>query len=459
MAETQIHLPHNWTPRSYQKAAWSHFIGPETNDKRGVCVWHRRAGKDLMAINLIAVKAFQRVGTYWHLFPQLKQARSAIWNGITSEGAPYLSHIPRNAIDRTYENEMRIKFINGSNYYLVGSDNYNGLMGTNPCGIVLSEYSLQDPLAWQYLSPILRENHGWALFIYTFRGRNHGWIMAQEAKKRGWFYDERIAGSGPECTKRDDGTPVISDEGILAAQIEDRMSEAQIQSEFKCNPDAPIEGAYYAKEMMAAKTANRICRVPYDSRYPVYTGWDIGFDMSVIVFAQLVHEQIRIIDVIYGSEMGLAQCVQKLREKPYQVYEKHFAPWDMDTREWASGKSRMAVAKDLNIQFSVKPQKPDNAGVMDGIEQVRTILNRCWFDETNASMLIEGLRSYHAEKENDKAQFTGDAQNMTVFKTKPAHDWASHFADAMRVMTWNICEIGKSRRVMPDRAEDKYAYV
>lgn len=458
MVEQRIVLPHCWEPRTYQVPTWNYFQSNVAR-KRGVCVWHRRAGKDLVAINLLATQAFKRVGTYWHLFPEFKQARAAIWNGVTSEGRPYLSHFPTGLVERTFEAEMRVRFINGSNYYLVGSDNYDGLMGTNPCGIVLSEYSLQNPMAWQFLSPILAENGGWAHFIYTFRGRNHGWLLAQMAKREGWFYDERIAGSGPDATKRPDGRPVVTDEEINQLRKEG-IPETVIQSEFFNNCEAPIEGAYYAKEMVRVKTDGRIGNVPYDSRFPVYTAWDIGHDMTVIVFAQLVHDEVRIIDCLFKSEHGLPYFIGEVKAKPYDVYEKHFAPWDLDTREWASGKSRITISKELGINFSVKPQKPGNEGVKDGIEQVRLLLSRCIFDEVKCSMLLEGLRSFRAEKEQEKAQFTGDvAGKITVFKSGPLHDWASHFDSAMRVLAWNIANLNANRKAFPKKAKDDYQYV
>jgi phage terminase large subunit len=433
----RISLPHNWHPREYQIPTWRYFIGQEER-KRAVCVWHRRAGKDLMAINMLATKAIQKVGTYWHLFPEFKQARAAIWNGITSEGKRYLDHFPKEIIERTYENEMRVKFVNGSNYYLVGSDNYDGLMGTNPCGIVLSEYSLQDPAAWQYLSPILAENRGWALFIYTFRGRNHGWALAQQAKANNWFYDERYAGSGAGATKRPDGTPVVSDEEIEKLRKEG-ISEAVIQSEYFNNCEAPLEGAYYAKQMADAKADGRIGNVLFDPKFPVNTAWDIGHDMTVVIFFQVIFQEIRIIDLLYKGEQGLPYFVGAVKAKPYDVYGEHYAPWDIDTREWATGKSRMDVARELGIRFSVKPQKPGNQGIHDGIEQVKLILPRCIFNEQRCGMLIEGLRSFRAEEEQGKMQYTGDSRDaMKVFKDKPLHDWASHFDSAMRVLAWNV---------------------
>jgi hypothetical protein len=460
---SEIVLPHNWEPREYQLPTYRYMRGPAPR-KRAVFVCHRRGGKDLMSVSIIATAAMERVGAYWHMYPEFKQARSAIWNGITSEGEPgnegargtkFLDHIPGSLVERAYANEMRIKFINGSNYYLVGSDNYDGLMGTNPVGIVFSEWSLMNPACWHYLAPILEENGGWALFIFTFRGKNHGWHLAQQAKiNGGWFYDERDI----TVTKKPNGEPVITEAQVQKLRDEG-MPEAVIQSEFYNNPDIPLEGAYYAKEMERVKKSGRIGNVPYDARFPVYTAWDIGHDMTVIVFVQLIHQEIRVIDCIYKSEEGLPHYVARVKEKPYDVYEKHFAPWDMDTREWASGKSRMQIAKDLGIQFSVKPQKPGNEGVKDGIEQTRIMLNRCIFDATKCKMLIEGLRSYRAEPDQDKMQFTGDqGEPVKVFKDTPMHDWSSHFADSVRVLAWNIAQMKKQNTAPQEKAEDNYQY-
>ncbi len=63
------------------------------------------------------------------------------------------------------------------------TDNFDGIMSTNPIGCVFAEYSLQDPRAWDYIRSILRENGGWAIFDFTPRGRNHGYALYQIARK------------------------------------------------------------------------------------------------------------------------------------------------------------------------------------------------------------------------------------------------------------------------------------
>jgi phage terminase large subunit len=55
---------------------------------------------------------------------------------------------PKEIRTRTIDNSMTIHLKNGSIWQCVGSDNYNSLVGSNPVGIVMSEYSIADPAAW-----------------------------------------------------------------------------------------------------------------------------------------------------------------------------------------------------------------------------------------------------------------------------------------------------------------------
>ena len=178
----ELVLPYSWEPRDYQLDVWNYMEGLQEN-KRAVCVWHRRSGKDVTAINIVSVKSQERVGLYWHLLPTYKQGRAIVWNGFTRDGRAFLDHFHPDLIEAKNSTEMRITFKNGSQYQVVGTDDINSLVGTNPIGCIFSEYSLHDPGAWEYIRPILLENGGWALFIYTARGRNHGWTLLEMAKK------------------------------------------------------------------------------------------------------------------------------------------------------------------------------------------------------------------------------------------------------------------------------------
>lgn len=442
----EIELPYKWKPRAYQMDAWRHFF-PSAINKRAVVIGHRRWGKDLFGINLCGVKSQERVGTYWHVLPTYRQGRNIVWNGCDFEGRAFLDYLHPALIDDKHTNDMRVKFKNGSFYQVVGSDDFDRLVGTNPVGVVMSEYALQDPRAWDYLSPILRENKGWAIFITTFRGKNHAWRLARAAERlskedKDWFYLNQTVND----TKREDGTPVVSPEDVEKDRKAGRP-EPIIQQEYFNNADAPLLGAYYASEMAKVLADGRIGNVPYAPELPVDTHWDLGMkDSTCITFTQQHGLEIRVIDFYDNSGEGLAHYKRVLQEKGY-TYRFHHAPHDISVREMTLGKSRWEVARSLGIQFKITPKH----SVMDGIERVRNVLHRCWFDEKKCARLIEALRSYRKEEAPTKLGYTGDDELAPRFKDMPLHDWASDPADSFRIMAWSVKDSASGNYSWPEQ--------
>lgn len=448
---SEVVLPYNWIPRSYQVPLWRYMEGSDEG-KRAVAVWHRRAGKDLMGINIIASKVPERVGLYWHLLPTYKQGRAIVWNGTTRDGRPFLDHFPEELVKNKNSTEMRITFYNDAHYQVVGTDDINSLVGTNPIGCIFSEYSLHDPGAWEFIRPILAENGGWALFIYTARGRNHGWRLLQMAQKNvRWF--SQVLKAGSEGTKRPDGTPVISDE-IIQQERESGMPEEMIQQEFFCSFESPFVGAYYGTQMLAAERDGRILEcIAVDPRIPVNTYWDLGVnDETAIWFIQETNFDTRVVDYYQASGEGLAHYAKLLRGQVnnYErfgsyLYGRHHAPWDIVVRELGTGKSRLETAKSLGIKFLVGKQ----LDVDDGIEAVRNIIPQCYFDSTRCARGIEALRQYRKE---------WDEKNK-CFRGHPLHDWTSNGADAFRNFATSRRERPRNGQPRQEKAIDEYAYV
>lgn len=448
-----IILPHNWMPRNYQIPAWQYFQGPGEG-KRGVAVWHRRAGKDLFAINMIATKAHERVGLYWHMLPTYKQGKNIVWNGATRDGRRFLDHFPEELIDSKNGTDMTVKFKNGSIYQVVGTDNIDSLVGTNPIGVVFSEYSLHDPGAWEYIRPILAENGGWAMFIYTARGRNHGYHLLEMAKRNPkWFSQVLTAGSGPNDTKRPDGSPVIPDE-VIDEERKAGMPEEMIQQEFKCSFDAPFVGAYYGSQMMLADKEGRILEeLPHEPRLLVDTYWDLGVnDTTTIWFIQHYGMEERVIDYFEMSGEGLAYYAKVLRGQVpnYEhigsyTYGNHFAPHDIKVKELGTGKSREETARSLGIKFRMVRKHE----VGDGIDAVRNVLPLCWFSRKRCQRGIDALSQYRK---------AWDDKNK-IFKDHPHHDWASNGADAFRYFAMGRKERPKRQEQQQKTAVDEYQYL
>lgn len=207
--------------------------------------WHRRAGKDVFGLEFARERMEERKGTYWHLFPFHVQAKRAIWNGIDArDGMRFIDRAFPTAMRESENNtEMTIGW-NGSLWQMLGSDNYDRAIGSNPCGVVFSEWALCDPAAWDYIRPIIIENKGWAAFITTFRGRNHAFRMFQSIKDAdNWFASLKTI----KDTHKRNGEPIVSQEDV-DREIRDGMSLDLVQQEFYCNPDAANTGAIFHRQ-------------------------------------------------------------------------------------------------------------------------------------------------------------------------------------------------------------------
>lgn len=192
--------------------------------KRAVLVWHRRSGKDLTALNYMIKEMPKRVGTYHYVFPEFNQGRKVLWDGIDKDGVPFLAHFPKEIITSKNDQEMQLTINGGSVFQIVGSDKMDNLVGTNPIGIVFSEYPIQKPTVWDFYRPILAENGGWAVFDFTPRGMNHGWKILQQAREDADHWFSQV------LTVND--TDVISQE--VLDQEKKEMPEALFKQEYYC---------------------------------------------------------------------------------------------------------------------------------------------------------------------------------------------------------------------------------
>lgn len=411
-----IELPNNWKPRDYQMPLWAAL---EHGKQRALEIAHRRWGKDDVALHWAAVSAMQRVGSYWHMLPEAAQARKAIWEAVNPHtGKRRIDEaFPQEIRAQTLGNEMFIRFINGSTWQVVGSDNYNSLVGSSPLGVVFSEYALADPAAWAYLRPILLENGGWALFITTARGNNHAKALLDATKNNAeWFSEVSTALDTGAFTQIQ-----------LAAELEEYKAQfgiaegnALFNQEYMCSFDAAIVGAYYAGELEKAEKDGRITEVPYDPIAPVDTYWDLGFsDATAIWFVQRIGGRVGLIKYKEWTGSGLIDVAKALRDEDY-IFGEHFLPHDAEQTEIATGRTRLETLEGLLKHIEVAPKWP----VDDGINAVRTLFPRMYFDKKGCERGLEVLRNYRRKWDDKKKSY----------EPKPLHDWASHGADALRTL-------------------------
>jgi phage terminase large subunit len=364
------------------------------------------------------------VATYWHMLPEYAQARKAIWNAINPHtGIRRIDEaFPQAIRASTNEQEMFIRFINGSTWQVVGSDSYNSLVGTPPYGLVMSEWALADPAAWAYLAPILEENGGWALFITTPRGKNHAhgmYKMAQHDPK--WFAQKQ--------TVEDTGFPIDRVEsarkeyhGIFGIDAGDAL----IEQEYYCSFESAVLGAVYGAQMTRADKEGRIGNVPYDPELKVFTAWDLGYDDSTAIwFWQIAkaaeQTELRIIGYYEASGQAIGHYCDYVKNKPWN-YGGHYVPHDAANKLLAAG--GRSIYHQMTQEYGLKNCHIIPATTQqNSIEAARKTIDSCWFDDS-CEKGIESLRQYQFEWDDDKR----------TFKSKPLHNWASHGADAFEII-------------------------
>lgn len=218
---TIITLPYKFEPRWYQTPFLTKW---DSGIQRLILVGHRRLGKDKMVFANLPKKMMERVGTYFYFLPTYNQARKVIWNGADGDGFRFLDHFPKEIIKKTNEADMIVELTNGSILQMVGADNIDRIVGTNPIGVVFSEYSIMKPEVWDFISPILAENGGWAVFVYTPRGQNHGYKLLKMAEKNPKWHVEILKVSHTKAVKEED---------LLEQKM--GMSQALYNQEYECD--------------------------------------------------------------------------------------------------------------------------------------------------------------------------------------------------------------------------------
>jgi hypothetical protein len=413
----------------------------EKGFKRVALSWHRRAGKDDVCLHWTASASMERIGPYWHMLPMANQARKAIWDAVNPRtGRRRIDDaFPPEIRETTRDNDMFIRFRNGSTWQVVGSDNYNSLVGSPPVGIVFSEYALADPAAWSLLRPILVENGGWALFISTTRGRNHFHKLVEFAKRDPEWYGETLT---IENTGAIPLEAVERERREIAAERGEQEADAIIAQEYYCDADASIPGAYYGTHMS-------IGLFPWLPDEQVGTAWDLGHGDNTVcwLYQQPKSGRVRIIDMISGAGLGIDYYAKKLRERPY-IYADHIWPHDGghgNIRDVA-GETLKTTAEKLGI----RPLRvlDNDMSVEHGISSVRQLFpllefntEPLPFDEETPQQAIDRMERGLSALKMYRREWN---EKMQTFNDKPLHDWSSDFADGLRYLA-------RGRKPFPSR--------
>ena len=376
----------------------------------GVVVAHRRMGKTVSAINHLIKDALlnqKEAPRYAYIAPTYGQAKRVAWDYLVKYAEPLggTSNI----------SELRVDFW-GRRIQLYGSDNPETLRGQYFDGVILDEIGDQNPKIWtDVCRPSLVDRQGWCLFIGTPKGHNHFKELRDRAKTEdGWGLLEFKASE----------TGVVDDTELKAAKNE--MGEDKYRQEFECSFDAAVEGSYFGQILNELEEKKHMQEIPREELSRTFTAWDLGMgDSTSIWVAQLVGTEVRLLDYYENHGVGLDHYVKWIKDNDYLKAE-HILPHDVRVRELGTGKSRMEMLEESGLEVKIAPRM----GLDDGIQAVRRLLPRCWFNVPKVQIGLNCLRNYRRDYD----------EKRKIFYERPLHDWSSHGSDSFRYLALGLDE-------------------
>jgi phage terminase large subunit len=200
-----------------------------------------------------------------------------------------------------------------------------------------------------------------------------------------------------------------------------------------------LSGAIYANELRKATANGQFTRVPYDESKPVNTYWDLGrADMTSIWFVQTVGFEHRVIDFVEDRGRALNHYLRILQNKGY-VWGAHHLPHDARYELLASDKTIERQMQDAGFSVRIVPK----LRVADGINAVRSIFSRCYFDNERCADGLNSLRRYRFRVDEQTGQWSKE----------PNHDAFSHASDAFRYFATSVLELGTDNWNKPLKAD------
>jgi hypothetical protein len=375
-----------------------------------VVVAHRRFGKTVAALNHLireAVLNEKETPRYAYIAPTYGQAKRVAWDYLVKYTTPLGG---TNNIS-----ELRVDFW-GRRIQLYGSDNPDSLRGQFFDGVIIDEVGDQNPKIWtDIVRPALTDRKGWCLFIGTPKGHNHFKELRDRAEKEeGWGLLEFKASE----------TGVVDETELKAAKNE--MGEDKYRQEFECSFDAAVEGSYYGQMLNELEEKKHMQEIPREELSRTFTAWDLGMgDSTSIWVAQLVGTEVRLIDYYENHGVGLDHYVKWIKDNDYLKAE-HILPHDVRVRELGTGKSRLEMLEDSGLEVKIAPRM----GLDDGIQAVRRLLPRCWFNVPKVQNGLNCLRNYRRDYD----------EKRKIFFERPLHDWSSHGSDSFRYLALGLDE-------------------
>lgn len=229
-------------------------------------------------------------------------------------------------------------------------------------------------------------------------------------------------------------------------EIKSKDMGDSMKQEYPATPseafEASNEGLYYGKQIAKLRADGHITKVPWNDISPVHCSFDVGYDdHTAIWFFQLGSGGvINVLDYYENCNEGAKFYCEYLKSKPYS-YGTILLPHDAANKNAAAISWHEIMQSLMTCSFHVIPGTgEESVSIFNGIQAVRGILSRCYFDEVKCQKGLSHLEAYKKEW-NDK---------IGGYRDAPLHNADSHASDSFRYLAVGLDHIGGKRMSKDD---------
>lgn len=354
------------------------FRGMETH-QFGMLVWARRAGKDICCWTYMVHKALQKRGNYAYIAPTQDQVKDIIWDGMTHDGIPYLSIVPKRALKKMMYLDIFLK--NGSKIAFYGCERSKGLrlQGQNFSGVVFSEFQDVSEEVWALVQPSLVKTGGWAVLNGRPHGMNHFYTMWNSVNEDTWY---------KSFVK---GNQYLTEVEIKRIRIDSAMSDANFRREYECDWHTEVESSIFGHLLQGIELSHGLL----DKKNEIYISFDLGISVTSIWVAQLAgNNYINFVKFKEDSGKDIWYYIDYIKNLKCTI-GAIFLPHDADNRNMLTGVTNYVA---LGREFNSVVMLP-RSGLKEGIRRVTTFLSRArirWDNDVDFG--VEQLKLYRANK-------------------------------------------------------------
>ena len=345
-----------------------------------------------------------------------------------------------------------------SDFYVIQKDGIFGRNGTE-FGFQGLHHNITNLKSWEGADGCwVEEAHtvsdsSWNILIPTIRKKNSEIWMTMNPEFEDDATYKRFVSNPPKSAvlininwRDNPWFPEVLDQERLDLQERDPDAYDHVW-EGKCRQW--LEGAIYSTELRKLFQDGRVCDVIHDPNAPVYTSWDLGStDDTAIWWYQVIGGEIHVLES-YASNHGslseyatqilgrqvtidlvgdevkakIGAIIPDLQYRTEYNYAKHWLPHDARAKTLAAKGKSIIEQLASALRFEMLGIVP-NIGIEDGIQATRTMFHRVWFDKEGCDDGVKALRRYQRKYDEDNR----------VFSRQPLHNFASHYADAFRMM-------------------------